>query len=46
MKKPKINKAERKALLKDFSAEVDFVLSRNNAKTSLVIAYVFTVAMA
>lgn len=46
MKKRKINKIDRKALLKDINAEVSLILSRNNAKASLAVAYVFTVSMA
>ena len=46
MIKRKTYKTERKAHLKDITAEVNATLSRNNARASLVIAYVFTVSMA
>ena len=46
MKKRKFNNIDRSAHLNDLSAEVASVLSRNNAKASLVIAQVFTVSMA
>ena len=46
MKKRKIKVTNRSDALNDLSAEVSSALARNNARSALIIAYVFTVSMA
>ena len=46
MIKRKTYKIDRKAPLKDINEQVNAAFSRNNARASLIIAYVFTVSMA
>lgn len=46
MKKRKFKVTNRKSAVNDLEAEVGSVLARNNARSALIVAYVFTASMA